>query len=86
MKNTCEPLMLRFLLDLILFPLQMDAGTAQQHQASGACTDSWQAWSTELAVLDLVARIIFTLAVMSDLWSIRVSDNFEVVPKVTLSL
>jgi hypothetical protein len=51
---------------------------------SDACEYSWQMWSNELAVLDFTARGIFTLAVMCDVYSIRVSDSMEIVNHVAL--
>ena len=37
----------------------------------------WDMWSRELGTLELAARCIFTLAVMCDLWSMRMVDSIS---------
>jgi hypothetical protein len=35
-------------------------------------------WSAELGTMELAGRCIFTLAVLCDIWSIRMVDNMNI--------
>lgn len=39
----------------------------------------WDTWSTELGKVELAARCIFTLAVVCDVWSLRMVDSYDII-------
>jgi hypothetical protein len=50
-----------------------------QHKSTGSGSVSfWDMWSIELGSMEVAARCIFTLAVLCDIWSIKMVDNMNI--------
>jgi hypothetical protein len=39
----------------------------------------WDVWTMELGRIEIAARCIFTIAVVCDVWSLRIMDNENII-------
>ncbi len=51
---------------------------AQHKSTESGSVSFWDMWSIELGSMEIAARCIFTLAVLCDIWSIKMVDNMNI--------